>query len=114
MRFESWEDFNKFLREYARCSCLNCYYGGVKELDSQRIFCLHHIAMVELSLQICCGEWRSNDGLKSLEDYGEDTVWLLSDDIIELLETDKKWTYDEIIEVINEEFEESESKETDC
>ena len=115
MRFRTWEDFNKFLLKYARCSCLNCWYGGLKDLDTQRVFCTHHIAMVELYYQFCCGEWVSEDKAKKLEDYGDETVWLLSDDILESLEDEnREWTFDEIVEVINEELEESESKETDC
>ena len=115
MRFKSWEDFNKFLLEYARCSCLNCYHGGLKDLDTQRVFCMYHIAMVELSFQFCCREWVSIDKDKSLKDYEDETVWVLSDEIIESLEVaDKEWTFKEIVEVINEKLEKSKSKKTDC
>ena len=103
MRFKSWEDFNNFLLEYGRCTCLNCFYGGSGDLNSQYVFCTHHITMVNLYSQKCCGEWHSIDNGKSLEDYRDETLLKISDEVITILEeSDKEWTIEEVQEVINE------------
>ena len=105
--FKTWKDLHLFIKEYANCSCLNCYYSGEKDANEKtgysRVFCLHHIAMVELAFQFCCGEWKDRETGKSLEDYMDQDLWNLSDEIIDKINgEDKRWSFEEIRELVDE------------
>ena len=107
VRFKSWKDMHLFIKEYANCSCLNCHYSGKKDANEKtgysRVFCMHHIAMVELAFQMCCGEWKHRETGKSLEDYKDSDLWKLSDDVLDALnETEKLWTIDEVRNIVDE------------
>ena len=111
VRFSTWRDAYVFLKDYCNCSCLNCIYCGSnldlngehKDIEYVSIFCRNTIAMVRLDHLILCVEWTGEDG-KTLKDYGDSTMYGLNDVVIDKLnESDKKWTIDEIREVINEE-----------
>lgn len=110
--FESWKDNYIFLRDYGNATCLNCHYGGATYTDDSEthtdseyahLFCIESISMVRLDLMMVCAKWRHQDTGKSIEDIQEEQFWNLPSQVIDRLdEDDKKWTINEIKELINE------------
>lgn len=110
--FKSWRDNYIFLRDYGEASCLNCHYGGAEYTDDfeshtdseyAHLFCRESISIVRLDLMMVCAKWRCNDTGKSLEEIGEDNFWKLPSQVIDILDKDdKRWTINEVRELINE------------
>lgn len=108
MNFKSWKDAYEFLKEYCRCSCVNCKYTddldlniGHSDLGYAMHFCSYYVSMVDLNLQTLCKHWISEND-EPLSEYANEFLWKLSDDVINELESDpdKKWSIKEINEVI--------------
>ena len=110
--FETWKDNYIFLRDFANASCLNCHYGGTKYTDDSEehtnseyahVFCTQHISMVRLDFMTVCAEWKHEDTGVSIEDIGDEKLWKLSDNVIDKLDVDdKRWSIDEIRELVKE------------
>ena len=114
VNFKTWRDAYIFLKEYCSASCLNCYYNGSKvdlneehkDIEYVRVFCLENISMVRLDKGlICCANWEHHESRKTLKDMGDAPLWKLSDEVIELLDTEEKVTIDEVKELIENESE---------
>lgn len=112
--FKTWKDNYIFLRDYASASCLNCAYGGTQYTDDSEthtdteyahLFCRESICMVRLDLMTLCAKWRHQDTGLVIEDIEEENMWKLSDKVIDALdEDDKRWSIEEVRELIaNEE-----------
>lgn len=112
MRFKSWKDNYIFLRDYGNCNCLNCYYGGAVYTDDSEthtdteyahLFCRESISMVRLDFMIVCAKWRHQDTGKSIEEVKEDDMWLLSSEVIDILDKDnREWSIEDIKRLVNE------------
>lgn len=113
VKFKSWKDNYIFLRDFATASCLNCYYGGAiysddtethTDTEYANLFCKESLAMIRLDLMMLCGKWVDEDTGDTLEDVAEEDMWKLSDNVIDILDKDdKRWTVEEVRELINEE-----------
>ena len=110
VQFKTWRDTYLFLLNYGKFSCLNCKYGGHNlDLDVENSefayshnFCTEHIAMIDFAFQFVCEKWTDEDG-NTVKGRENECVFNLSDSIIEtLVDEDKKWTFEEIKELVNE------------
>lgn len=111
--FKTWKDNYIFLRDYANASCLNCAYGGADYKDDSEthsdseyahLFCRESICMVRLDLMTLCAKWRHQDTGLVIEDIQEENMWKLPDKVIDALdEDDKRWSIEEVRELIDNE-----------
>ena len=99
--FKTFEDFHKFLKEYAVCSCLNCvgYYG---DDNCNQFICMKTLSPVRFELLHLCVEWENKDG-KVLDDYSNQKRWKFSDETAEKLEVLENATFEEIKEIVENE-----------
>lgn len=111
VKFHSWRDAYLFLLNHANFSCLNCKYGGhnldlsVDHTDSEyvHLFCTEAIAMVRLDYSFVCSKWVHEDNDKTALGTVDCYSWDLPDEVIEIIEkNDKKWSIDELEELIHE------------
>lgn len=113
VRFKTWKDNYIFLRDYCNCSCLNCIYGGTKYTDDSEthsnidyihIFCMESLLMMRLDVRFVCAKWRHQNTGKCLEDYNNEDMWNLTDEVIDILDKDyREWSIDEVKELISDE-----------
>ena len=111
VEFKTWRDYYIFLKDYTNFSCLNCYYSGTG-VDLSRdhpdstyayVFCMESISMVRLDMMSLCGNYKNEDTGKSLEEYGDAPLFDLSDEVInQLNETGKKWSIEEVKELLGD------------
>lgn len=108
VQFKSWRDFYIFLKDYARCSCLNCEYGGDRidlneehnNVTYRNVFCTRTISMVNLELMTVCAEYIHQESKKTLKDFEDESWWTLPDDVIDEIEKGGKWGIVEINELV--------------
>ena len=111
--FKSWEDFALLLKNHAIASCYNCI-GWNGSIDKGQFVCMRTVSPIRLDMIHICAEWTDNDGQK-LDDLGDiDWNWTFSKATGDKIEELGYASYDEMLEVINEEFEKQESAEKDC
>lgn len=68
------------------------------------LFCTESSTMIRLDLMMVCSKWRHQDTGIGIEDIDDDEMWDLSDKVIELLDgSDKRWTIEEIKELVADE-----------
>ena len=112
MQFKSWRDYYIFLRDYVKFSCLNCKYTG-KLLDTDeehtdgeyaRHFCTYNIAIVRFDFQTLCSNWINEDTYEELPEIDERN-FLFDEKYDAVFEERpyKRWSIEEIREVLNEE-----------
>ncbi len=111
VRFKSWRDAYIFLKKYGNFSCLNCKYSN-HNLDTDKehsdseyvhLFCTDALAMVRLDWSFVCSNWVHEDTGATAEDVKECYSWNLPDEVIDIIEnSEKRWSIDEIEELINE------------
>jgi len=99
--FESWDDLNLFLKEYAYCSCLNCVGYTGKEYSSQFV-CMKTLSPVRLDMLQVCAEWQNENG-KWLKDYEDKSFYKFSDETAKKIDELGLATFDEIKELIEHE-----------
>ena len=104
MNFKSWEDFHRFLKKYATCSCLNCtgYLGSTE--NCEMFICMETLSPVRLNMLQLCAEWKDKDG-KTLDDFGDEYKWKFSSEVAEKLDKMQNVTFEEAEEVIKNECE---------
>lgn len=112
VEFKTWKDNYIFLRDFGNCTCLNCHYGGTSYTDDTEehtdseyahLFCTESITMVRLDLMMVCANWKHEETGIGIEDIGENNMWKLTDEEIDILdESDKKWSIEEIRELVND------------
>ena len=109
MKFKTWKEQYLFVKEYANACCFDCRYGGEikettgKDSDYVRTFCSKFISMVDFQFQFpLCAEWENKDG-QMLNDISDDdtTIFRIDDDLLDSLDTDYEWTFEELKERIN-------------
>lgn len=119
VRFKSWRDAYLFMKNYGNFTCLNCKSSShnldmdVEHKDSEyaMLFCSKTVSMVRLDFQFCCAEWEhkeSGESIQDLIDKGCRHTWNLSDEVIDKIEDGNLWSYEEIVEVV-----ENDGKRTD-
>ena len=110
VQFKTWRDTYLFLLNYGKFSCLNCKYGGHNlDLDVENSefayshnFCTEHIAMIDFAFQFVCGKWTDKDG-NTVEGREDECAFDLPQKVLDvLIDEDKRWTFEEIEELVNE------------
>ena len=119
VKFESWKDAYLFMREYGNFTCLNCKFGGTHNLDTEsehsdsyyaQLFCTEWVAMVRLDFQFVCEKWKHQDSGETLEGNLDCDTWNIPSSVAEEIDKDgKKWTFEEIEVLVNEELAKQES-----
>ena len=101
VKFKSFEDFHKFLKEYAWCSCLNCIgYRG--DENCKQFICFKTLSPVRFDMLHLCAEWQSEDG-EILSDYKGKSQWKFSDDVAEKIDGLDEASFEEIREIVESE-----------
>lgn len=110
VEFKSWRDTYLFLLNYGTFSCLNCKYCGHNldlsadnsEFAYSHHFCSEWVSMVDFNFQFVCEKWTDTNG-NNLQGREDECVFNLSDEVIKKLSSmDKKWSFEEIEELIYE------------
>ena len=114
VKFKSWADSYRFLKEYGSFTCLQCKGNhqniDVTELHKDnvyaRFFCSKTVAMVRLDFQFSCPQWESKDGKELTDEDMDKCMFDIPLGVIDVLaESDKEWTFEDIVELI-EDYEE--------
>ena len=103
VKFKTWEDFHKFLKKYAKCSCLNCI-GFMGDEYAKQFICMRTLSPVRFDMLHICVEWKNKDG-KTLKDFENKGNWNFSDRVAIKLEELGEVTFEEIEKVIEDESE---------
>ena len=111
VQFATWRDSYLFLKEFGSFTCLQCsgcnhnLDTSVEHTDGEyaRFFCTKTIAMVRLDFMFTCPEWENTDGETIGESDMDKCIFNLPVEVIEKLDVDgKKWTIEEVRELVNE------------
>ena len=107
--FKGWRDAYLFMKEYGNFTCLNCDYGGHSNLDTEsehsdgyyaRLFCSNWMSMVRLDYQFICEKWKKGDD--TLDGKMECDTWNIPSKVADIIDSsDKKWTFEEIKELVD-------------
>ena len=109
VEFVSWRDTYLFLLNYGRFSCLNCKYGGHNldltadnsEFAYSHHFCSKWVSMVDFSFQFLCEKWTDDKG-NTVDGKENECAFNLSQTVLDVLvNEDKKWTFEEIKELVD-------------
>jgi hypothetical protein len=103
VRFKTFEDFHKFLNEYAYCSCLNCVgYAGSE--NCKQFVCMKTLSPVRFDMLHICAEWQDKDG-RNLNDFSDKSDWKFSEKVAEKIEEMGVASFEEIKKVVESESE---------
>ena len=110
MEFKTWRDSYLFLKEYGSFTCLQCR-GSHHNLDLNtehtdleygRFFCSKTVSMVRLDFQFTCHYWEDENG-ETIQGHEDDCIFNIPSDLIDKLEVKgKKWTFEEVKELIGD------------
>ena len=110
VEFKSWRDTYLFLLNYGKFSCLNCKYGGHNwdltadnsEFAYSHHFCVEWVAMIDFAFQFVCEKWIDDEG-NTVEGKEDECAFNLPQEVLDVIvKDDKKWTFEEIEELVNE------------
>ena len=111
VQFASWKDSYLFLKEFGSFTCLQCsgcnhnLDTSVEHTDGEyaRFFCIETISMVRLDYMFTCSYWKGKDGKTIDESDMDKCIFNLSADVLEKLDVeDKKWTIEEIRQLVED------------
>lgn len=111
--FKSWRDTYLFMLNYGKFSCLNCKHGGHNlDLDAENSefayshnFCSEHIAMIDFAFQFVCDKWTDKED-NTIDGREDECIFNLPDSVIDIITSDdRKWTFEEIKELVEKHLE---------
>lgn len=110
VEFKTWKDTYLFILNYGRFSCLNCKHCDHNmdlsvdhsDFEYSHHFCTEWAAMVDFGFQFVCEKWSDDEG-NTVDGKEDECAFNLPQNVLDaLVNEDKKWTFEEIRELMGE------------